>query len=420
MPAPDIPAASEKGEEPRFLMTMERNIRIYPWFKFTQSLLFWQAVWFLYFQDVLSPAAAIALYAVYDVSVTVLEVPLGVLSDRMGRKKTLIAAALSGAAGSVLLASGYTFVSFALGLAFIGAGAAVASGTDSATLYETLSALGRADEVEAQETRALQYSLWGFALSAVVGGGVALWSYEATFWGAATALLAGFVLATQLTEPPQSKAGTASGGQIAALWDALTQPVLRWIFLLAVAMYGFSLLPFVFGQPFIAASLDEIGFGAETPVVSGIVTAVMMGLSVFASLYALRLRGILGLTGILLLAFSMQILLVLVLALTQSWLAIAVLFLRIVPDAFSHPFKMGRIHPLLRDEVRATYVSLQSLAGKLVFALSLFVAAGATSDVTTLPYADIRQILGWYITAGAVLWVGLWLTATRAGVEPDQ
>ena len=105
--------------------------------------------------------------------------------------------------------------------------------------------------------------------------------------------------------------------------------------------------------------------------------------------------------------------------LTDSWLAIAVLFLRIVPDALSHPFKMGRIQPLLRDEVRATYVSLQGLGGKLLFSMSLLMAAGAASDVATLPYADIRMILGWYVAAGALIWAVLALTARRAGVEPS-
>lgn len=398
---------------------MARNVAVYPWFRFAQSLLFWQAVWFLYFQDALTPAAAIALYAVYDISVTVLEVPLGVLSDRMGRKKTLVASALTGAAGSALLASGDSFVVFAAGQALIGAGAAFASGTDSATLYESLAAQGRAADVEAEETRALQYSLWGFALSALAGGAVALWSFEATFWAAAVALLCAFALATQLTEPPRNREAGVQIGQLSALGEAIRVPVLRWIFVLAVAMYGFSHLPFVFGQPFIAASLAEVGLGSETPLVSGAVTAVMMGLSVVASLYALRLRGRLGLTGILLLAFGMQIALIAVLTLTQNWLAIGVLFLRIVPDALSHPFKMGRIQPLLRNEARATYISMQSLAGKVVFAVSLLIAAGSASSVAELPYADIRFILGWYVAAGVAIFVLLRLTARRAGVDPE-
>jgi len=399
---------------------MARNLRLYPWFKFAHSLLFWQAIWFLYFQQEVSPAAAIALYAIYDISVTVLEVPLGVLSDRMGRRRTLIAGALFGAMGAVCLALGDGFAVFVLGQTLIGAGTAFLSGTDSATLYETLAALGREDEVEAQETRALQFSLWGFAISAILGGAMALWSYPATFWAGGVAMGVAMVLAWRLTEPPTQQSVGPMIGQLPALREAFGQPVLRWIFVLAVVMYGFSHLPFVFGQPFIAASLAEVGLRDETPLVSGVVSAVMMLMSFAASLYALRLRGRLGLTGILLLAFGMQIGLIAVLTLTQSWIAIAVLFLRIVPDALSHPFKMGRIQPLLRDEVRATYVSMQNLAGKLAFAASLFLAAGAASDVTALPYGDIQQILGGYVAAGVLFLLGLAATARRAGVNPGR
>ncbi len=419
MPAP---SASISADDPDLIRCMRRNLAIYPWFKFAQSLIFWQAIWFLYFQDAVSPAAAIALYAVYDISVTVLEVPLGVLSDRLGRRKTLIASALSAAAGSALIATGDSFAVFVVGQALIGAGAAFASGTDSATLYETLASLDRADEVEAEEAKALRFSLWGYALSALLGGGLAMLSFTATFWVSASALLVAFLLAMRMTEPHREQVEVSRVGQLTAMRAAMKLPVLRWIFVLTVMMYGFSHLPFVFGQPFIAASLEEVGFGAETPVVSGAVTAIMMGLSAVASLFALRLRETLGLTGILMLAFSMQIGLIAVLAITQSWLAIAVLFLRIVPDVLSHPFTMGRIQPLLKDEVRATYVSVQSLAGKVVFAGSLLLAAGSTSDVATLPYEDIRVILGSYVGVGAVVWIVLLLSARGSGIGnvPDE
>ena len=399
---------------------MARNIRRYPWFKFAQSLLFWQAVWFLYFQQTLSPAAAIALYAVYDLAVTVLEVPLGVLSDRIGRKRTLIASGVAGGVGAALLGFGDSFAVIALGQVFVGAGVAFASGTDSALLYESLAAAGREDEIEAQETRALQYSLSGFAVSAALGGAAALWSYEATFWAAAVAMGASALIAASLTEPPRHADAESPVTSRAALRAAIRQPVLRWIFVLSVAMYGFSHLPFVFGQPFIASALGAVGLEGEAPLVSGGVSAVMMGLSVVASLFALRLRGRIGLVPMLLLAFGMQIALIAVLAATQSWLAIAVLFLRIVPDALSRPFKMARIQPLLRDQVRATYVSMQSLAGKLAFSVGLLIAAGSASDVAALPHAEISRILIWFVAIGLVVWAGLALTARRAGVAPPQ
>lgn len=68
------------------------------------------------------------------------------------------------------------------------------------------------------------------------------------------------------------------------------QPVLIWLFSLSVLMYGFSHIPFVFGQPFISEALIAGGWQAEVPLVSGSVSAVMMIVSVVASVLATKLR----------------------------------------------------------------------------------------------------------------------------------
>ena len=80
-----------------------RNIALFPLFKFVQSLVFWQSVWFLYFQDLLSGAQAILLYAIYDLATTVLEVPSGFLSDRIGRRVTMVLSASAALLGALLL-----------------------------------------------------------------------------------------------------------------------------------------------------------------------------------------------------------------------------------------------------------------------------------------------------------------------------
>jgi hypothetical protein len=66
-------------------------------------------------------------------------------------------------------------------------------------------------------------------------------------------------IAWRFVEPPRPDQARVRGGQIPAMRAALGQPVLRWMFALAVVMYGFSHLPFVFGQPFILSALDRVG-----------------------------------------------------------------------------------------------------------------------------------------------------------------
>jgi MFS family permease len=394
-----------------------RNIRLYPWFKFFQNLLFWQAIWFLFFQNSLSASEAILLYAVYDLATTVLEVPSGYASDRFGRRPTLLVSMGAGLVGMLCFVAGDSFAAFCAGQICLGASAAFASGTDSAFLFESLAAENRAEDIEAEELTAFRATFAGLALSAVIGGGVALWSFTFAFVLSAVAFAAAFGVVLRFCEPPHHGETTSEAMRLDALKGAFRVPVLVWLFGLGVLMYGFSHIPFVYGQPYIEQALDRVGLAAEAPLVSGAVTAVMMILSLGASLLAPVLRRRIGLGPMLLLAFGMQVGLAAALALTNSVQAIVFLFLRMVPSSLSQPFIVARIQPLLGSAARATFLSLKSLVGRLLFAASLWVAAMQTSDIGQMDFPEIRLVLGWYVAVGLVALLALGLAARRVGVE---
>ncbi|MDF3414729.1 MFS transporter [Sulfitobacter sp. M57] len=397
---------------------LKRNLTLYPWFKFAQNLTFWQAIWFLLFQNTLSAAQAILLYAIYDVATTVMEVPSGYMSDRLGRRRTLIAAAFFGALGAALVAVGSGFAVFALAQVCLGVSAAFSSGTDSALLYESLKVQGRAAEVEAQETRGWQAALIGLALSAITGGVLASYHLGWAFVAGAVAQVLALIIAWRFVEPLHERGSVGSAG-LSGQWrhfrQAMGRPVLVWLFILSVLMYGFSHVPFIFGQPFIAQALE--GLTWSPPIVSGTVSAMMMLVSVLASLVALKLRRRIGLSAILLLAFGIQIGLIGVLSLTDSALAIAVLLLRMVPNSFARPFIVARMQPLLDDAGRATYLSLQSFVGRLLLAGSLLFASARVQQDTVMVYADIQVTLGGYAIAGLVFLLALSALARWAKLE---
>lgn len=400
-----------------------RTVRLFPWYRFCRSLIFWQAVWFLYFQGQVSAAAAILLYAIYDVGTMVLEVPSGWLSDRLGRRPTLILSALAELAGAVLLVIGGSFEVLVAGQLLIGASIAFASGTDSALLYESLTADGRGDEIEHHEVRAWRFSFMALAISAVTGGAMAMPHPAAPFAAGALAACALLVVTMRLSEPPRDPAARPQGSELMRLAEirrAFRKPALVWIFVLSVVMYGFSHVPFVFGQPYILQALAGLGMDADAPLVSGAITSAMMVLSVTVSLAAPGLRARLGLAGVLLGAFALQVALIGVLAMTDAALVILLLLLRMVPDSLSRPFILARVQPDLADHARATYLSLQSLAGRLAFAASLALAALAASDRAAMSFAEISLVLVWYAGAGLTVWLGLAVAATRIGLEPDR
>jgi len=397
---------------------MNRNVQLYPWHNLFHNLVFWQATWFLYFQSELSAADALLLYVAYDLSVTALEVPSGWMSDRIGRRITLIAAALAYALGLVLLGIGGGFAILLVGQFLLGAARAFVSGTDTALLYQSLVQTGRDAEMEHQTLRAWRFGFVCLGLSAVIGGAMALVSHPLPFFASALALCAALYCAVRFTEPAHDTNEVVSETQrLRHLLTSFRKPILLWLFTLSVLMYGYSHIPFVFGQPFIAEALSAWGWASEAPLVSGIVTALMMGLSVLVSFLAPGLRTRIGLASMLLLAFGIQVGLAGLLALIGSVFGIALLLLRMVPDSISTPFITARIQPLIGDDVRATFMSLRSFIGRLLFASSLWIAAGAATDVGQMPLGEIQAILIWYAYAGLAALAVFALAAIRLPVD---
>ncbi len=395
---------------------MSPNIRLYPWFQFFRNLLFWQAIWFLYFQKELSAAEAILLAAIYDIATTALEVPSGYMSDRLGRRVTLIIAIAVKIAGALLLAFGDTFTVFAAAQILLGASIAFASGTDTSLLYESLAHENRRDEIQTHEQRAWRASFAALALSAVTGGLLAAiapqWAFVATAVAAGVAL----VIAAQFREPTHTgdpAVRRRDQSQLAAVAQAFQQPTLTWLFFLAAGMYTFSHVPFVFGQPFILEAINAARISLDASIASGMVTATMMLISVATSWLAPALQSRFGVGRIFLVALAMQVVVIACLAITNHPAAIALLFLRMVPDSLARPYILARIHPLLTDNARATYLSVQSFCARLLFATTLYLGALGASTGSALAYPDIQIILMWYAAGGALLFAGLAITVRR-------
>jgi predicted MFS family arabinose efflux permease len=396
------------------------NIQLYPWFQFCRSLLFWQAIWFLYFQKELSAAEAILLAAVYDISTTALEVPSGIITDRLGRRSTLIAAIAIKVIGALLLAFGNTFAVFALAQICLGASMAFISGTDTSLLYETLVKEERGHEIQTHEQRAWRFTFAALAISAVTGGLLAIISPVWTFLASAAAACIALIIATRFEEPARSNQQSVRGyasTQFADITTAMRRPALTWLFCLTVGMYTFSHVPYVFGQPFILQAATTANLNIDASMISGIVSAAMMTVSVAASWIAPALQRTFGTGRILLLALSLQVGLIACLASTNHPLAIALLFLRMTPDALARPYIVARIHPHLPDTSRATYFSIQSLCGRLLFAATLFLSTLGASSGSELSYPEFQTILAWYAAGGLLMIGGLAIAITRVRLD---
>ena len=88
-----------------------------------------------------SYAFALGIFAISTVSQSIAEIPTGIVSDKLGRKRTMIISAVFELLASLLFALSGTFLCtylLIIGGIVWGIAEAFASGTDDAFMYETM------------------------------------------------------------------------------------------------------------------------------------------------------------------------------------------------------------------------------------------------------------------------------------------
>ncbi|MEZ4323019.1 MAG: MFS transporter [Myxococcota bacterium] len=391
---------------------LERNLVLVDLYFAAQNALFWLPVFVLWFSGSLSASGVLLLESVYYTSVVVLEVPSGWMSDRLGRRATLVMSGLGWAGGAAVIGMSSGFAGFAVGQVLLAAGRAFASGTDSSLLYESLDALGRPLEMRARHGRAAAWGFGTFAVASLAGGALG-WvdlrlPYVASVLGGLVA--AGTALA--FTEPPATGAELTPREQLGVVRQASADPVLRKILVLAVLVVTFLHIPYELQQPWLEAGLGE----SRAAVASGAFVAVAFGLAAFASRMAAPLAQWLdpeetGLGYTRGSALAMGGLAAVMGAMAvgpYAWIA-PVLAFRSVPSGLLGPLTDAEVHPRLPSSIRATWLSLQSLAGRLLFAAVLVVLAWGVGEDWS--FEALRRVL--VPSAGAAvvgallaLWMG--------------
>ncbi|MEH0018495.1 MAG: MFS transporter [Desulfobacter sp.] len=393
---------------------MAANIRQYPWYIFFRDCYFWGPAFFLYFSSMMPLAQVLWLEAVYYAGVAVMEVPSGYISDRFGRKITLAVSSVSLAMAYFLFFTGTGFYAFVLAQLLMAAGFAAASGTDTALHYESLKRLGREEEYAQLEGRALGFSFRAGALGALAGGALAAvdlrWIYAASF----AAALASLCIAMGFSDPRRKTstkedrdgAGPAPampmGRQVYGLLGKAFSGRFRFFTLYTLSMTLLVHLPYEFYQPYLARITQELGnTGSITPGVAGVHLAMTLMAGSFFTRFAGNIRFRCRVKQTLLACALFQAALVVAMALIFHPAVVILLVFRTVSKAVSTPLVNAELSPLLARRERSTYLSLQSLLGRLAYGLVLLV----------LPLGAMIFEDGFYgtLVCAAVLGGALWL-----------
>ncbi len=313
----------------------------------------------------LSLADIFYLQAVYATAIVVFEAPSGYFADLFGRKTALVI-------GSFIHGLAYLYLNFADDLTSLivfefmaGVAASLLSGADLALLYDTQKTLEDDDEIE--HSNAISHL--GFfrssseGLGALLGGALALWSFDVMVVVQSAAAWMCLLLALLIVEPPyKNRDLTRVRIQISGILRHLfmSDPVLRNV-VIAIPLYNLATFHVAWlMQPYWAAqgiSLSMFGllWFSQSIVVA---IAARFGFVIerrFGAVSALLLMGLLPIAG----HFGM--------AWAQGWSGILIGLLLFACRGLNQVILVNAMNRRIPSEFRATANSFTSFLFRLAF-----------------------------------------------------
>ncbi len=304
------------------------------------------------------------LKSVYSLSIVALEIPSGWMADVWGRKKTLIMGSLLGSAGFFMYSFSYGFWAFAAAEIILGIGHSFVSGADSAMLYESLKADGKADKYVKHEGRITSAGNFAEAIAGIAAGFLAAVSLRTPFYMQFVVASLAIPAALTLKEPVIHFATHVHSIKRMAgdIRDALVKHTDLRISILLSAITGAATLAFAWlVQPF----FKEIGLPVEFFGIAWTVLNLSVGVS---SAFAFVIEGklskryeILLIITLLSAGYFFSGLMVL-----REGLIFLLLFYLV--RGLATPVFKNYINTYSPDQMRATILSVRNLIIRIIFA----------------------------------------------------
>ncbi|MCB0327744.1 MAG: MFS transporter [Bdellovibrionales bacterium] len=398
---------------------METNLRLYPYFTVLFNTLFWTPVFFLYFNERVALAEVFILQALYYFFVVIFEVPSGYFSDRYGRKLTLIIACIAFVISHGIFYLSHQFWTLLLAQVGLAIGFSFYSGTNHSLLYDSLTYLGREEEFGLREQSANSIGLFCRSLACILGGLVAMYGLENPYGLTAITSLLALGVCFCFIEPQKDDGDIKPGASITK--DFFTQikscvlllqrqKELRWLFVFMLIFIVFVHIPFEFFQSYIKLlDLQWTGIENETTLTAGMIPAIGMFLAAWVSRYSIQISQKIGVLNLLWVSLACEVLIAVGMAAILHPGIILLILCRNIPRGLMHAPFTDKVNQYIDRSRRATFFSLNSLAGRIAYGgmlmlLSTFSIGKGHPDWTTL-----STILWFSSFLGALCLLGLYL-----------
>jgi MFS family permease len=378
-------------------MTVARNIRLLSWFNFWAEFRLYAPIAILYYAQVSgSYALAMSIFSITMLAQSLFEVPTGIFSDMIGRKRTVVYGAVASVVAILFYAVGGTYVALVVGAIFEGLGRSFYSGNNDALLYDTVAEMEQRETFQEHLGKTSSMTQFALAISAVVGSLIAAFSFQVVFWLSVVPMVLALLVSLRLVEPARTM--KTSSNVYAHLTSALRNfrgnARLRTLSVASVLGYAIGESSWLFRSAFIASLWPVWAIGIAQMI--GNATAAVS--FYFAGRLLRRFGEFRLLIGGMIISQAVNLFgLLVVTVFSPALMALISCFYGVDTVA-----KQSLIQREFTDEQRSTMGSLNSFAGSLVFAVFSFLLGALADRIGVIPALIFAALLS--LIPGVLYW----------------
>ena len=310
----------------------------------------------------------------------VFEVPAGAIADKYSRRNLLVLANCLRGTGFIFWLVGGSFLMYAIGFVLWGLRNVLTSGTLEAFLYDELKSENQQHLYEKVSGKLNGHRFFGGALSAVLGGIVAQYSFPLAILGSvATSFLSAWVLL--FIRDVKQTWSTEETQYFQILKNAFFQAKSNKYYLLIVAFICIIFGVYGATDEYWALIFHDYGLTVSS---IGIITAIIYGLTSLAGYTTYMFRNVRW-KNLELVLLSVSGLLFVITGLFKTIVLLPILFLGIYFIRVAEIQLEAKMQHQIRSHERATMTSMKSLVFELVY-VAIILLYGLTAKISGITF----------------------------------
>ncbi|MFN8671794.1 MAG: MFS transporter [Candidatus Sericytochromatia bacterium] len=311
------------------------------------------------------------LEAIFSIIVVLIDIPTGMVADRLGKQLAMKLATFMMILGWVTYAIGHSFLAFLIAEVFLAFGQAFISGADASLLFETLKKLGREDEFKKHEGKAKSLQMYCFAICNIIGGFVGSYDMRATVFMSCLGPFLALIISTKLievnkidkTESLSEHWSSYKNLLKSSFKFVLKHKLIQWNIIYFSILTGSSVWLLWLYQPY----MEFIGL----PVwFFGIAFATFNFFAAFISGISHRIIRKYGLNNTYLILGFLQLIPLILMSVVLTKISFLFILGHQAVRALGRPLIVGEILKYTYSDKRATIISFGSLFSRLFFSIT--------------------------------------------------